>query len=91
MSFPSPLAKPRGIGDSSPLLIFLLWGAFNIVVGTSLFSRYPIVVGLNVDCQVSAAGVILLGSIYHAISASYAHRSSLNVLLGEVGCRRSRK
>ena len=36
--FPTPFAKPRGIGNSSPLVNFL-WGVFNLCVGLYLLSR----------------------------------------------------
>ncbi len=38
VSFPTPFAKPRGIGKSSPLMNFV-WGAFNLIVGTVITSR----------------------------------------------------
>jgi hypothetical protein len=59
--FPTPFAKPRGVGNSSPFLNFL-WGSFNIAVGIVLLSRYPIVVGLNLECLAVAAGGLLLGT-----------------------------
>lgn len=33
--FPTPFAKPRGIGNSSPLTVFC-WGFFNAVTGATL-------------------------------------------------------
>jgi hypothetical protein len=59
--FPTPFAKPRGVGNSSPFLNFL-WGAFNVVAGLAILSRHPVVVGLNLDCLAFAAGALLLGS-----------------------------
>jgi hypothetical protein len=61
MPFPTPFAKPRGVGNSSPFLNFL-WGAFNLAVGITLLSRHRVVVGLNVDCLMIAAGAVLLGT-----------------------------
>jgi hypothetical protein len=60
-SFPTPFARPRGVGNSSPFLNFL-WGAFNVAVGLTLLSRNPAAFGLNVDCLVMAAGVLALGT-----------------------------
>ena len=33
--FPTPFAKPRGVGHSSPL-VNVLWGAFNLAAGLAL-------------------------------------------------------
>ncbi len=60
-AFPTPFAKPRGVGNSSPFLNFL-WGVFNLGVGIALLSRYPVIVGLNLNCLAIAGGVLLLGS-----------------------------
>jgi hypothetical protein len=59
--FPTPFAKPRGVGNSSPFLNFL-WGSFNVAVGTTLLSNYPVVVGLNLNCLMIAAGALSLGT-----------------------------
>jgi hypothetical protein len=59
--FPTPFAKPRGIGNSSPFLNFL-WGVFNAAVGLALLSRASVSLGPNVDCLAIAAGVLALGS-----------------------------
>jgi hypothetical protein len=61
MPFPTPFAKPRGVGNSSPFLNFL-WGFFNIAVGIALLSNFPVVVGLNLDCVLIAAGALTLGA-----------------------------
>lgn len=36
--FPTPFAKPRGVGNSPPLLNFL-WGCFNLAAGLSLIEH----------------------------------------------------
>jgi hypothetical protein len=41
MPFSTPFEKPRGIGNSSPLLN-VLWGVFNLCVGLYLLSRQPV-------------------------------------------------
>lgn len=61
MSFPTPFAKPRGIGNSSPLLNFF-WGAGNLVAALALLVRYPPVLGANLDCLAIAASAALLGT-----------------------------
>lgn len=57
---PTPFAKPRGVGNSSPLVNFL-WGAGNFFVGLFLLTVHPVSVGANVDFLVLLAGVLLLG------------------------------
>ena len=44
--FPTPFAKPRGKGPSSPLVNFL-WGFFNLLVGLFLLSRHSVAVDLS--------------------------------------------
>ncbi len=57
-SFPTPFAKPRGIGDSSSFVNFLR-GAFNVCIGLAIHSRRPIVVGPTLDCLAPAAGALV--------------------------------
>jgi len=59
--FPTPFARPKGVGESSPFVNFL-WGAFNLALGGAILSRNPVAVGLNFDMLAFAAGVLLLGS-----------------------------
>ena len=58
--FPTPFAKPRGVGESSPLVNFL-WGALNLAIGVALFARRPAAPGLNWECAAFAAGFVILG------------------------------
>ena len=58
--FPTPFAKPHGVGNSSPLVNFF-WGAANFFVGLYLLTAHPVVVGANLDFLVLLAGVLLLG------------------------------
>jgi hypothetical protein len=59
--FPTPFAKPHGVGNSPPLVNFL-WGAGNFFVGLYLLTVHPVTVGPNVDFLVLLAGVLILGS-----------------------------
>jgi hypothetical protein len=59
-SFPTPFAKPRGIGNSSALVNFL-WGLFNALVGVSLLSYAPIEVGFNLGFGLFVLGALALG------------------------------
>ncbi|MEJ1969115.1 MAG: hypothetical protein WDN03_10875 [Rhizomicrobium sp.] len=60
MKFPTPFARPRGIGNSSPLVNFL-WGAVNLAIGLFVLSRQPAGVGVDAECLSLAAGALLLG------------------------------
>lgn len=59
--FPTPFARPRGVGNSSPFVNFL-WGAANLLAGLALLVRHPVVLGANLNCLAMAAGALLLGS-----------------------------
>src|SRR5579864_8096686 len=61
MPFPTPFAKPRGIGKSSPL-VNVLWGVFNLCVGLYLLSRQPVVIGPNAGFFVLIAVGLALGT-----------------------------
>ncbi len=59
-AFPTPFARPRGIGNSSALVNFL-WGLFNALVGVSLLSYAPIEAGLNPGFGLFVLGALALG------------------------------
>jgi hypothetical protein len=59
--FPTPFAKPHGVGNSSPLVNFL-WGAANFFAGLYLLQRHPVSVGLGIDFLVLLTGVLALGT-----------------------------
>jgi len=59
--FPTPFAKPHGVGLSSPLVNFL-WGAFNLLLGVYILASCPLVVGLNPDFAALAIGFLALGA-----------------------------
>ncbi len=61
MPFPTPFAKPRGIGNSSPLVNFL-WGVFNLCVGVYLLSTQPVMIGANAGCFALIAGALAIGT-----------------------------
>ena len=60
MPFPSPFAKPHGVGDSSPL-VNVLWGFFNLLAGAWLFSIDPVSFGFSPGCIVLALGALIMG------------------------------
>ena len=59
--FPTPFAKPHGVGMSSPLVNFA-WGLFNLLVGVVLLSNWPTHVGLNESFLIFTSGVIVMGA-----------------------------
>ena len=59
--FPTPFAKPRGVGNSGPFVNFA-WGAANLLTGLTILVRHPVTLGTNLDCLAMAVGVLLLGS-----------------------------
>ncbi|HEY0297312.1 MAG TPA: hypothetical protein VGC69_18440 [Bordetella sp.] len=58
--FPTPFAKPRGIGLSSPLVNFV-WGFANLLVALALYARHPAALDANADTLAMLAGVAVLG------------------------------
>ena len=59
-AFPTPFAKPSGVGDSPALLNFL-WGAFNLLLGVYVLSRHAPLVGFNTDFGALVGGGLLSG------------------------------
>jgi len=58
--FPTPFAKPPGVGDSSPGVNFL-WGFANLVIGSLLLSSVPVAVGFNAHFLTMLLGVFVIG------------------------------
>src|ERR1700716_4430744 len=58
--FPTPFAKPRGVGNSSPPVNFL-WGSFNLGAGIALLSASPISIELGAPLLTFASGFLGLG------------------------------
>lgn len=61
LPFPTPFAKPRGIGKSSPFLNFI-WGVANLMVGVRLTLRHPFAVELSPEFTAFAVGGLIMGS-----------------------------
>lgn len=81
LSFPTPFAKPRGIGDSSPLVNFF-WGLFNLLAGLALLTAHPVQIGLNAEFITVLAGAIALGvyiSTHFAKVRAYKNKSKTSV------------
>jgi hypothetical protein len=59
--FPTPFAKPRGVGESPPIANFF-WGIANLLVGIYLLSRQPLEVGINPEFMSLTVGALLMGT-----------------------------
>jgi hypothetical protein len=62
MPFPTPFARPRGIGNSPPIVNFL-WGAINLLAGVVLLRIGDVTIGLNLPFLVFIMGVLVTGSL----------------------------
>ena len=58
--FPTPFAKPRGIGLSSPLINFL-WGLLNFALGLLLLGHVPLILGANIGFGLALLGALAIG------------------------------
>jgi hypothetical protein len=58
--FPTPFAKPPGVGNSSPL-VNVLWASFNLAAGLALFAWHPASLGANLPCLALALGALAMG------------------------------
>jgi hypothetical protein len=65
LSFPTPFARPRGVGPSTPL-VNVLWGFANLAVGALLAARNATPLLIGVDAAVAFAGAVAMG-IYLAL------------------------
>ena len=59
--FPTPFAKPAGVGDSSPVVNFF-WGAFNGLIGAFILFRHPVAAGFNPDFITLVLGALVVGT-----------------------------
>lgn len=60
MSFPTPFAKPRGVGTSSAPVNFL-WGLLNILLGAYLLWRHPVAMEPSASLLTLFLGVLVMG------------------------------
>jgi hypothetical protein len=63
--FPTPFARPRGIGNSPPL-VNVLWGSLNLFLGSYLLFRHSESIGIGVGLMVLAFGFLVMG-VYLAL------------------------
>ena len=74
--FPTPFAKPRGVGMSSPLVNFA-WGLLNLIVGLVLLANWPIRVSFNASFLIFMLGISVLG-VFSAIHFGKIRRNGPN-------------
>lgn len=67
--FPTPFAKPPGVGKSHPAVNFT-WGLANVLVGAILIAFAPIAVGINAGFILFIVGALIVG----IFTASYFYR-----------------
>ncbi|WGS54088.1 hypothetical protein LFL96_23940 [Paraburkholderia sp. D15] len=60
LPFPTPFAKPRGIGNSSPL-VNVLWGFANLAVGLLIAARHASMADAGPDAAALLAGGLAIG------------------------------
>ncbi len=58
--FPTPFAKPRGVGNSTARTN-VLWGGFNAVVGCLLLHASPFELGFNPRSGTFLVGALVMG------------------------------
>jgi hypothetical protein len=58
--FPTPFARPRGVGLSPPLVNFL-WGLLNAALGLWLTTERPFALGVNLPTLALLAGALGIG------------------------------
>ena len=59
--FPTPFAKPPGVGRSSPMVNFL-WGTANMMAAAALWAYSPVIIGFNISAGSFLLGFILIGA-----------------------------
>jgi hypothetical protein len=74
--FPTPFARPHGVGMSSPL-VNVIWGLSNLIVGLVLLSNWPIRVSLNTSFLIFLLGIGALG-VFSAIHFGKVRRNGPN-------------
>jgi hypothetical protein len=74
MPFPTPFAKPHGVGLSSPIINFA-WGLFNLVAGLALLRKWPIHIEPQAPFLVFLLGVAVVGA-YSSIHFGRVRRNA---------------
>jgi hypothetical protein len=61
LPFPTPFARPRGVGNSAPLLN-MLWGLANLALGLYLLGAFPMTLQPDADSGTALLGALAIGS-----------------------------
>ena len=61
LPFPTPFAKPRGVGYSSPV-VNVVWGFANLAVGGLIAARHTNLTQIGADALAGLAGALALGT-----------------------------
>lgn len=77
--FPTPFAKPRGVGDSTPL-INLVWGFVNFSAGLYLLSRHPVALKFDASLVLLLVGGLVMG-IYLSLHFGKVQRNKRSNLI----------
>lgn len=72
--FPTPFAKPHGVGLSSPLLNFF-WGAFNAVAGGLILAYHGIAAVISTESLAVLLGFLAIGT-YAALHFGKVRRAA---------------
>ncbi|WP_306456608.1 hypothetical protein [Paraburkholderia bryophila] len=59
--FPTPFAKPGGVGDSSPV-VNVVWGFANLAVGVLIAARHTNMADIGVDALAGLVGALAIGT-----------------------------
>jgi hypothetical protein len=74
--FPTPFAKPRGVGNSPPV-INVLWAFLNMLAGAFLLCRCPVAIGANSGFAAFVGGALAIG-IYLSLHFGKVRQSKQN-------------
>ncbi|MFK4446802.1 hypothetical protein ABH944_007102 [Caballeronia udeis] len=59
-SFPTPFARPRGVGNSPPL-VNVVWGFANLAIGLLIAAHHASMPDIGVDAATGLAGGLAMG------------------------------
>jgi hypothetical protein len=60
LSFPTPFARPRGVGDSPPFAN-VLWGFANLAIGLLIAAHHASMPDIGLDAAAGLAGGLAMG------------------------------